>query len=398
MEVRSHFRRVGGSRLVPVLMLSAAIPMMSAVAPAHASGAVTPAARQAKLSPATLARFRSQMEAFYKKTAQIGRSASSLHNHAQYVRFAVEGEQALSAMNAKQLSRLYRAMSVIPHWQQVPSNLAAVAADAPYRSQNGLKPRDIAPGSTCVEGGVTYPEPGLSVVLGLQDAAAAAQAASDASPDSLVEGAVVAGEGAVSTFPDPVRVALAATEGTTAAAALAADNAHQLYEECSTDALANLVQSISDNLATDASNIRSDIAALKSDVDTRLTAVASQLTDIVNKVTGVQTTLDTNMEQRQIHLQVVSPPGNKTLLVSTTEGGQPVTTSLVSIKAATPANPSTFTNVTNAVTTSAPTSGVLAITLPSPYSGNTVFQIEVSESSTIDGQSVTHYGTILTTL
>ncbi len=323
-----------------------------------------------------------------------------------------QGERAVGEMSATDLATLYHVVALIPQWRHAPAELAAYD-HLRLGTKSGNSPRDILPGATYVESGTTYTEVGLAAVIAANDAAQVADIAVEITPDSALEGA-----------PDPLRIAAVAISKPLDLTATGVQNAHDLYSECSADQQGTLIQSISDNLATDTTsiltaistlnsdldtsvtNIRSDISTLKSDLDTSVTNIRSdisafkadmdtRLTTVVSKIDGVQGTLDTTMELRQIHIQVVTPPGGRDVLVSTTEGGQPITATLVSIKVASAPHPLTFTDMTGNVTTSAPTAGVLDVTFPNTNATNTVFQIVVKETSTIDGASVTHYGTIL---
>lgn len=403
MKYRQLRRIVVNLRVVPVLALAALISILAASAPAHAANGSQGAPANASPPPALAlppapASFRGQLQSFYEQMAQAGRSNPGLDKKWNLVGNAGLGEEALSVASPQQLDAAYQAISSIPDWQQAAGELALQTETSPRgRERRLFRTNDIAPGSTCVENGVAYPEPGLSVLLGLQDAQSVADIALELLPDSDVYGAIVAGEGIVATSPVSIERTLVkvATIGVEAAA-IAAQNAHDLYEECSGDAHAALLQTVATDLETDTTNILAAISNLKADLDSSVGAIEAKLTSISGQVTTVQTTLDTSMETRQIHLSVVPLPSMQRLLVSTTESGQPVTTTLVSVRIASPTSaPLTFSDVTSTVTASAPSAGVLELAFPSSQPNNTVYQIEVKETSTIDGQSATHYGTVL---
>lgn len=402
-------------RLMPVLLLVALITSVLAVDPAHAASAgsaiKSPLQAARRLGPAP-AGFRAQLQAFYEQLARVGRENPGLNKRAKLIALGRDGELALSQLSSTQLAALYYETSLLPQWRKVPAELLKWSHE-PYKAAKNFRPLDIVGGSTCVENGTVFPDPGLSAVIAAQDAAQVADIAVEITPDSAAEG-----------LPDPLRIAGVAISKPLDLAATGVTNAHDLYTECSSDQQATLIQSISDNLASDTTNIRSDIANLKSDLDTGVTNIRSdvanlksdldtsvtnirndiaslkgdmdtRLTVIAGQITGVQSTLDQKMELRQIHIQVVTPPSGKHILVSTTEGGQPIDTTLVSIKVEGPGQASTFNDMTSQVTTSAPIPGVMDISFPGSNAAQTIYQIEVKETSTIDGQSVTHYGTIM---
>lgn len=408
------------------LACAAALSLSLAAIPASAAGGGPPPNPVLK-APAAPSTFRGQMQAFDEQMITVGRSNPGADRKWNISGTATASEQALSQANQTELDAVYQAVSNVPNWQQIPDVLGKAVGRGQSahlrRAKGRFQPRAILMGQSCTEGPSTYQDPGLATVIALQDAAAVGHIALDILPDSDVYGVIAVGEGLVVTSPVSIErtIVQAVTVGLDIAA-LAVQNAEDLFQQCGNDAqgaeldtvkseleggittITGNISTLQGDLDTSVTNIRGDITGLKSDLDTSVAAMEQTLGDIsskvdavANKVTGVQTAIDTKVEVRQLHLSVLSLTNGNRLLVSVTDGGQPVATpSLVSIRTATDNGGGlSFSPVANAQASVAGP-GLLLISLPGSTPSNTIFQIEVSDAaSSVDNSGQTHYGTII---
>jgi len=148
------------------------------------------------------------------------------------------------------------------------------------------------------------------------------------------------------------------------------------------------------HLHDDLANVDSDIAALN-------TLVNSKLDTMTNNISVIQETLDTTVELRRIHLQVVELNEKVRFLLATEEGGVPVDVTLIGVMASDGAvsrKPLTFVSVP-AVGTRTGAIGLLdvALDLPGDLRNAKIFQFQVKDTHIDDGGNVTqgHFGTIL---
>lgn len=420
--VRSLVRR----RIAPALAFTALLSIsMTAVSAQAAGNGNGPSPNPLLKSPVAPSNFRAQLQGFDEQMATIGKDNPGLDKKWNITGSANLSEQALAQANDVELNAVYQVVSNIPNWQAVPGQVRTrtqLLARVKH-TRNHFQSKAIVMGDTCTENGTSYPDPGLSTVIGFQDAAAVGDMALQILPDSDVYGLIVAGEGAVVTSPISIERGLiqAVTVGLDVDA-LANQNMEDLFQQCSSDAQAveqdtiksdiettveNDLATITTNLADDTTAIRGDISSLKADLDSSVSTIENTLGTISGKVdavahqvTGVQTTVDTNLEQRQLRLSVLSLTNGNRLLVSTTEGGMPVTARLTSLKLATDnSSAPVFSDFTSKVTQTNPVNGVLQITFPSNQPATTIYliQAQATESIQTGGQTVskTYSGTIL---
>lgn len=352
-------------------------------------------------APAT---FAPQLQAYYAQVAAIGHGNPVLEQRFALVERANAGQEALAELNPQQLASLYKVMATIPGWQQMPAKLKqamgrqAAAHAQLLRVKTAQTFRREATGDNCPAGA-----PGG--IDGVIKAKAAAQAGQDAA--TLADAGVIATDTAVEIVPDSevfgvIAVAVGEGGGTVATLPVSPErvvaevfNAVAKAVKFTLEATADVLETIAFSLesvqaVSDACFESAHIAALDS-----LTAqVASDVATINSEIAHAQTTLDTKIEQRQVHLKAISV-SSSSFLISTDESGVPVDTTLVSLKTADQnATPIRFGDVTGTATTTKLTPGVLQVSLPSSQPSTTVFQIEVKD----DGSSgVVHYGTLLFT-
>jgi hypothetical protein len=396
--------------------------------PAHAPRSFLPA----KLPPAP-AGFRASYERMLVQLEQIGRGNGALNRQFNLSGAAAQSLQATQRLTPAQLAAVYYAVSYIPHWQNLPSivRTAQLSSDAANHSRL-QKTGDGCPADVS--------DAALTTANSFKEAT---DFALEILPDSEVGGGgvIAAGEGAVVVVTSPASPLRIPVKGATIAADVAvfqlqlqkgdhdscvqdqhvalldkvaadlATDTQNIRNDLSTD-----TQTIRNDLATDTQNIRSDLSTdtqtirndLATDTQTILTNLANdfnqltaQIAGLSNQVSTVQTTLNTRIEQRQVHVDVLSLTNGR-LLLSLTESGQPINATLVSLKYALN-SPGTlsFTDATAGVTAIPVGTGLLQINFPSPPgSGQTqpsttqaatvIYQVVVKD----DGSTgVIHYGT-----
>jgi hypothetical protein len=148
------------------------------------------------------------------------------------------------------------------------------------------------------------------------------------------------------------------------------------------------------HLHDDLANVDSDIAALN-------TLVSSKMDAMTNKISVVQETLDTTVELRRIHLQVVELKEKVRFLLGTEEGGVPVDVTLIGVTASQGVvnhKPLTFIAVP-AVGTPTGATGLLdvALELPGDLHNAKIFQFQVKDTHRDDEGNVSHehFGTVI---
>jgi hypothetical protein len=380
-----HIRAVNTIRRTIPVFVTLALVCTLVAAPAEAASKSVPTD------------FRQELQTFYQQLAAVGQQNPALEQRFRLVEQAKAGEQALSQLSDAQLAALSKVTSVIPNWQQLPAVIGKAAASQSTAVRHAAAPH--ATGDNCPAGAPG----GIATVVAAQAAAVAADGLTVATnsaveivPDSEVFGAIVAGEGTVITSPaSPLRIAAEVfnVAAETAhfvleATAFSFEQVQAVHDACVEEEHVKALDDLTAQVASDVATIEGMLTKLSADL-------AADVAVINTKLDKAQTTLDTKIEQRQVHLDVIGVPNFKRFLISTTESGQPVNTTLVSLKAAQAQNnPITFTDVTSTVTATNLTPGVLQIDLRSPAPNLLVFQIEVKD----DGSSgAVHYGTLLYT-
>lgn len=416
-------------RLVTSLITLTLLGSLVGAVPAQAATPATSAPRPASFAytpPPAPANFRAQLQAYYEHLKQVGKQHPDLDAQYKFVRSASMGEQALPAITDQQLAVVYLVYSSNPDWQRTPDVIVqlnnTLQREDRTRATRPINALAIGTGCTDNPGGITARYAAQAAVL-IADAALAA------TPSSVVAGLIVAGEGAVATLPiSPYRIAAAVAQGTAQATLAGLNKLHEMYRECFQNASYDTIDTINTNVNTINSNVTSltktvkdDFATLEtnlsSDTTTILAAMAQLSKDLAadfqvvnkkldglqhgivvvqNSVNSVQTTLDTNIEQRQIHIQVIPIPRTYRYLLSVTESGRPIRASLVSLIQITAQAkvPATATDITKTAAATQVAPGVLDIQLLTVPAPNFYFQFEVKD----DGSSgVVHYGTVLWT-
>lgn len=371
--------------------------------------------------------FRGSYERMLMNLEQVGRSNAALDREFDLSGAAAQSLRATERLTPDQLAAVYFAVSSIPHWQNVPSLVRAslLSSDAvshsPSRATGDGCPADISDAALTTANTVKL----------------AADFALEILPDSEVAGGgvIAAGEGAVvvATSPaSPLRIPVKAVTTGADAAVFQLELQKADHDSCFTDQHDALLDKVSADLATDTTAIRGDLTsdtqlirtdlatdtkaiqdALAADTKLILTTLASdfnqltaQIGGVSNQVSATQATLDTKIEQRQVHVEVLSLTNGR-LLLSLSESGQPINGTLVSIKYALnlPGTLS-FTDATTSVTSTPVGTGLLQITFPSPPPGSGLTQPPATQAGTVIYQvvvkdngstGVVHFGTELFT-
>ncbi|HWE61066.1 MAG TPA: hypothetical protein VHB98_05095 [Chloroflexota bacterium] len=353
------------------------------------------------LSPAP-SNFRQQLQMLEQQLLAAGSSAAGQRYH--LVDQVKDAQQATAVATDQQLAAVYHALSIVPNWQLLPAEVqqATLPASATAILHSYVAGVPYETGADCPAG---FPGAPASIIA-LDGAEKAGDIALELLPDSDVYGAIVAGEGVVATLPVSVErtVVKAFTIGLEVAA-FAAESTQEVHDTCVEEEHVKALDALTAQEAADAAFIEGQITALATALAADVAAIEAKLNGISGQVTQAQTTLDTKIEQRQVHLSVIAVPGAPTLLISASESGQPVPVSLVLLQVANAhgKTPFVFTNVTSVVTSSRPTIGELEVVFPdidhsSPayqLDGNTLYQIEVKDDGGSDVAGVTHFGTIL---
>lgn len=148
-------------------------------------------------------------------------------------------------------------------------------------------------------------------------------------------------------------------------------------------------------------HLHTDLADVDSDLATHHTIINDKLDTMGDDINVVQETLETTIELRRIHLQVVELKEKVRFLLATEEGGVPVDVTLIGVTASQGVvdhKPLTFVAVP-AVGTPTGATGLLdvALDLPSDLPNAKIFQFQVKDTHRNDGGNVSHehFGTVV---
>lgn len=119
-------------------------------------------------------------------------------------------------------------------------------------------------------------------------------------------------------------------------------------------------------------------------------AIAAHNIKVQNRLDIVQTTLDTKVELRQVHLNVIELRERRSYLVSASEGGQPVDVAFISVQVM-GGNPPSFVDLTTSVTLLKPGVHLVEIDLPNRLGPANIFEFQVRHGHA----NAEHFGIVL---
>lgn len=246
-------------------------------------------------------------------------------------------EHYFSTQSPEQWAIIYHAVSGISNWEAIVSRLQSLNPANHQKSSTGPASYRVSPATAPAYATALYLEPSATTpayqlvsgagslfnpssappdtcfpgvtqyaIKSVAIAANALRVVADFLPDVFVEGAVIAGEGVITTIPDPAQGGLLAAADALDLTQSVLELIQQFHDQCESNAFSSLFNSLYNDLSNSQSLIYSQTVTIINDLNALTTLTDNRTSEILNNIAALSALVRSLTQTTLNNLQAVT--------------------------------------------------------------------------------------------